>query len=467
MSKIKVINLLKSLSKEELRQLNKFIASPIHNKHAQVTRLFHYLRNNLHRPNDAIYGEKLFGALFPDEEVDMKKLHHVSSYLFKVIEGFLAWYEWKSDQTEVDLSLLKSYSRLQQPQLFFKVLEKSVANLEQSQVKGSQYHHQLFQLEYLRFSQMRTFSKNRNFGLQKLSDLQDVAFLIQILKTACLLLSSQAVSKSTYELGLIPIVQKYCIDNGLLKNPTLAIYHYAAKALTNFQDDDSFQSLKKLLLEHRNRFNIFELYDIHVFALNYGIRRLNMGEKHFMREIFEIYQSGISSKIFKEKDMLAPRTYSNIVMSGLRLGEYEAVESFIYEYKKELPEQQREGLFNYNLAHLHYERKNYKDAMPLLLQIETSDELIACTSKTLLAKMYYELNESESLSNLIQSFRIYLKRKKILGYHRELYSNFILILNKLIHQKNIDNQNELLFIEIKNKKILAEKEWLIAQVKDK
>ncbi|MEO1258145.1 MAG: hypothetical protein AAFZ15_05085 [Bacteroidota bacterium] len=409
----------------------------------------------------------MFGVIFPDEEIDMQKLHHISSYLFKTIEEFLAWYEWKSDQAEVDMALLKSYRRLQQPQLFFKVLEKSVKNLEQSQVKGSQYHHQLFQLENLRFSQMRTVSKNRNFGLQKLSDLQDEAFLIQILKTACLLLSSQAVSKSTYDLGLIPIVQNYCTAKNFLNNPTLAIYYYASKALSDFQDDDSFHSLKELLLEHRSRFNISELYDIHVFALNYGIRRLNMGEKHFMREIFEIYQSGIVSKIFKEKDMLAPRTYSNIVMSGLRLGEYEAVESFIYEYKKELPEQQREGLFNYNLAHLHYERKNYKDAMPLLLQIETSDELIACTSKTLLAKMYFELNENESLTNLIQSFKIYLKRKKILGYHRDLYSNFILLLNKIIHIKDNKNQKEYLFNEIKNKKVLAEKSWLLEQITNK
>ena len=183
-----------------------------------------------------------------------------------------------------------------------------------------------------------------------------------------------------------------------------------------------------------------------------------------MREVFEIYQSGLASGIFLKKGMLAPRTYSNIVMSGLRLGEYTAVEAFIYDYKDKLPAHQRDGFFNYNLAHLYYEQKNYLEAMPLLLQIDTKDTLHTCTAKKLLAKMYFELDEYESLNSLLQSFNIFIKRKQMLGYHREGYLNFIRFVHGILHLKT-DEDKKKLVDEINSTKILTEKVWLLEQVK--
>lgn len=466
MAKIKVVALLKSLTPDEMRLLDKFVKSPIHNKHNQVIQLFSHIRKNIHQPAEKIYSEKLFGKLFPGEQLNLKKLHHVSSYLFKTVEEFLAWNEWKHNSTAQGLELLKAYRRLNQPHFFYKAFNQTIEKQSGVDIRDSNYFHQLFELENLRFSQMRVDSKNKNFYLQELSDAQDEAFIIQKLKTACILLSNQGVTKITYDLGLIPLIQSYVENKNYLQNPTLAIYYYASKVLSNFNDNDSFHQLKELLLKYRERFHTQELYDIHIFAINYCIRRLNTGDQKFMREVFDIYQSGIYSGIFLDQGKLAPRTYSNIVMSGLRLGEYDEVEKFIYSYKGKLPEKQREGFFNYNLAHLFYEKKNYKKAMPLLLQIETYDVLHTCTSKTLLAKMYFELNESESLSNLIQSFKIFLKRKKLLGYHRELYLNFISFLIKLINANKLELLNNI-SEEIKNTKVLAERGWLLKQVEKK
>ena len=463
MAKIKIIDLLKSLSFDEMKLLDKFVKSPIHNKHEHVTNMFSYLRKNIDKPVDHIYGEKLFRALYPKDPIEMQKLHHVSSYLFKVVEEFLSWQEWKKNKTNQDLELLKAYKRLKQPQFFYQTFEKSNSNLLSSKVKDDDYFEQLFKLEEIRFSQMRTDSKNKDSLLQELSNIQDESFIIKKLKTACLLLSIQAVTKKTYDLGVIPYILKLCENSDYLKNPTLSIYFHASKALIDFHDDNAFRELKSLLIKHWERFDTTKLYDIYIFAINYCINKLNKGEQNFLREVFDIYQSGLEAGVFLEEGILAPRTYSNIVMSGLRLGEFDAVEKFIFSYKEKLPRKEREGFFNYNLAHLFYEKKNYIEAMPLLLQIDTKDTLHICTSKTLLAKMYYELKEFDSLNSLLQSFRIFIKRKQMFGYHKEGYLNFIKFISKIINLKSNADKVELLN-DITQTKILTEKVWLLEQL---
>ena len=464
MAKIKIIELLKSLSSDELKLLDKFVKSPAHNKHAQVVSLFKYIRKNIDKPSDLIYGDKLYKYVFPNSPIEMQKLHHVSSYLFKTVEEFLSWHEWKTNETNQKIELLKSYKRLKQPQLFYKTFDNALGTLLNSHVKNDRFYTQRFQLEEIRLSQMRTDSKNKDYRLQELSNAQDEAFIIQKLKTACLLLSNQALSKETYDLGLIPYIISLCEHSEYLNNPTLSIYFHASKALFDFQDDHAFRTLKSLLIQHWERFETAELYDIYIFAINYCINKLNKGEQVFMREVFDIYQSGLEVGVFLEEGMLAPRTYSNIVMSGLRLGEFEAVENFIYDYKAKLPEKQREGFFNYNLAHLFYEKNNYHAAMPLLLKIDTRDTLHLSTSKTLLAKMYFELNEIESLNSLLQSFRIFIKRKQMIGYHKEGYLNFIKYVHKLLNLKNSREKEETIN-EILSTQILPEKKWLLAQLK--
>ncbi len=101
--------------------------------------------------------------------------------------------------------------------------------------------------------------------------------------------------------------------------------------------------------------------------------------------------------------------------------------------------------------------------MPLLLQVGTYDKLHTFLAKTLLAKMYFELKEIDSLNSLLQSFKIFIKRKKELGYHREGSLNFIKFISKLINLKPEDNIEDL-FKEISETKVLTEKVWLLEQV---
>jgi len=442
--------------------LDKFVQSPVHNRHGQVVQLFQYLRKHLHGSEKALNREKVFERLFPGEAFDMQKVHYVSSYLLKVVEEFLAWNEWRQDENNFQIHLLRAYRQHRLEGQFDSTFEKARQELENGNRHDLPHLQQQYQLELEHFNQARTLGGKQDFQLQQLSDTQDIAFVAEKLRTACILLSNQTVMKTTYDTGLLQQVLDFVENHPYREIAIVAVYFYAYRTLVNFEDDDSFRAVKKLLAAHRKSFNLNELHDIYIFAINYCIRRLNSGEQAFMGEAFDIYRMGMETDAFVQNGVMTPRTYSNIIMSGLRLKEFEWVGEFIFQYKNALPEKQREGFFNYNLARLHYEQKNYRAAMPLLLQMEYEDVLLTCLGKILLAKMYFEMDEFESLDSLLASFKTYVNRKKTLGYHRESSLHFIHFTQKLM-QRTPRGATQLAK-EIGETKVVAEKEWLLERL---
>lgn len=446
-----------------MRLLAKFVQSPVHNRHEMVIGLFQYLRKHLHGSEEALSGKRVFEALWPGEPFDMQKVHYVNSYLLKVVEEFFAWNEWRQDEHNFNLQLVRAYRhhRLEGP--FEGIYEKTRQEMETDHRQDLTRLWQQYHLELERFNQARTIGGKQDFQLQLLSDTLDVAFIAEKLRTACILLSNQAVVKTNYDTGLLPQVLAFLENHPCLDIPAIAVYYHAYRTLVNFEDDGSYRRVKQFLANHRQSFNLHELHDLYIFAINYCIRRMNSGEQAFMGEAFDIYRMGMETDAFVQNGVMSPRTYSNIVMSGLRLKEFDWVGKFIGQYKDSLPEKQREGFYNFNLARLHYEQGNYRAAMPLLLQMEYEDVLLTCLGKILLAKMYFEMDEFESLDSLLSSFRTYVHRKKNLGYHRESSLHFIHFTQKLM-QRSPGGAAQLAR-EISDTKVVAEKEWLLERVR--
>ncbi len=465
MHKNKVITVLKSLTADEIRQLDKFVRSPVHNQHEDVVRLFQYVRKYLNGGERALDKERVFGHLFPELAFNMQQIHYLSSYLLKVVEEFLAWKEWKNDEASVGLNLMKSYHSHRLEQLHRTSLSRTISQHENQQIRDSQYYFRVYQLQTQEYLAARTQGRSRDFDLQQLIDAQDVAFIIEKLKNGCNVLSHQALKKTQYNVGLMEAVIDFLAGHPFLELPSVAIYYHAYLALSDFGNEASFGQLKKLLENQQATFPVTDLRDLYLFAINYCIKKLNSGNQNYLREVFEIYLAGLAVDIFIENGELSPWTYSNFVISGIKLREFDQVESFINHYKLSLPEKEREGLFRYNYAFLHYEKKDYQKAMLMLSTTDYGKDLLTtCAAKTLLARMYFEQGEMETLLNLLQSFKVFIGRKELLGYHKDSYGNFINTLLKLINQRAAKTPNlQEIQEDLANFKVVAAKEWLVEQ----
>ncbi len=459
----RLYELFYTLEDEELRKVSKFINSPIFNRREIVVKLFRFMVKN---KSKGWKMEKLFEHLYPNEPYQIKKLHHAHSFLLQRMESYLIWKSTSDDIPSSQLELLKLYRQLKVDKLFNKQLKIADNQIHKHPLKNAR--HLSLKYDFLKeeFYHKREHGRNIEFNLQELSDMQDIAFMADKLKSACTLLSHQAMKKKEYDAGLLQaVLDRIEQEEKYLEYPAISLYYFAFRALTQFEEESHYFQLKSLLKIHIDAFPPQEKRDIIILTANYCIRRLNKGDKGFIREAFDTYRYGLEKNALIENNQLSRWTYNNIILLGLRLNEFDWVEPFIHKYKSSLNPKVREDTYNFNLSKYYVEKQDYQKAMPLLLQTKYDDVLHNLGAKNMLIKMYFELGEWDALESLIENFKTYISRQKDLGYHKENYLNTITIIRKIMRLQPYDQQGkEDVRDEIIQTKILIAREWLLEQV---
>ena len=118
------------------------------------------------------------------------------------------------------------------------------------------------------------------------------------------------------------------------------------------------------------------------------------------------------------------------------------------------------------MARLEHARKNYSSVLELLQKTEYKDLLLNLAAKTIALKTYYELNEISLLESHMDAMKSFIRRKKIIGYHKENYLNLVHFVKQLLELKRFDKvASRKLAQEIQDTKAIAEKVWLLQQIK--
>lgn len=142
-----------------------------------------------------------------------------------------------------------------------------------------------------------------------------------------------------------------------------------------------------------------------------------------------------------EDGSLSEGIFKNIVTVGLGVGEFEWIENFIEEYAAFLPSSIRENARIFNLSYLYFYQKRYSRVMELLGNVEYNDVVYVLGSKLILLQTYYEMNETLAFDSLTDSFRIYIRRNKVMSKNlKREYLNYLNIVKKLMELK-ITKQN--------------------------
>lgn len=445
-----LIQILSSLSPASLKALNKFIHSPYHVTHPGVVELYEQLTDTLSTPAPTL---------------PSRRLYHLTNYLLEAVEKFLALEIWEQRPHEQHRATLEHLRRLQLDHAGAGMLRYARKRLDADPLRGSDHLRSdyLLRLEAYYLSQQEGRAKSAN--VQELADAQDAAYICEKLRTGCLLLSHEAVAKREYDKGLLDGVLQFLEGHRYLQIPAVAAYYHGYFALAGNDADHHFSQLKSLLQEHANRFSVAEMHDLYLMAINFCIRRINQADERFFREIFELYQSGLRQGALLEDGTLSRWTYNNIAVTALRLREFEWVHGFLHAFAPFIPENHREGAFNFNIARYHYDTGDYRQAMQHLLRMEYDDVLQNLAAKTLLCKIYFELEETDTLENQLDSIQIYLRRKKVLGYHKDNYTAFVRFMRKLLAM-NPNNlaEKEKIRGEIEQAPVLTEWEWFLKRL---
>ena len=471
MQKSSLVAILKRLSKRDWREFRKFVRSPYFNQREDVVLLFDYIDEAIHfLPPMGMDREKVFNKVYK-EGFDEKKLRHTTSFLLKILKKYLTQAEFENDQVQTQQYLCKSFRKKGMEAFFEKELTQNRAVLEKEIYRDSKFYFKNYELgmEEAGFTAAHLRNENKNF--QATADSLSIFFVANILKLGCEIQSHQTMSEQVYDLKLLNETLDLIESNKLKDVPVVDLYFHSYQANENLKtntitkSEKHFHELKKLIHQHWRIIPPNEIRDIYLYAINYCIKRLNSGERNFIREAFELFRSGLENETLLEEGILSSFTYKNITRLGMALNENKWVEQFLEEYKKYLHPRERENTWRYNFAFFYFQQEKYKDAMQLLLRVEFKDVLNNLDARRMLLKSYFELGEYKALDSLLDSFSRYIHRQKEMGYHRENYLNLIHFVKKIIHTRVEDKKTwQQLKEEIESTNRLAEKEWLLEKI---
>lgn len=100
--------------------------------------------------------------------------------------------------------------------------------------------------------------------------------------------------------------------------------------------------------------------------------------------------------------------------------------------------------------------------------MDFEDHLSNLFAKTIQMKIYYETGADRLLDAHLDAMKVYLTRKKIIGYHKNNYAKIIKFTRMLIRLNPYDRQAKQALIEkIKNEKLIPDKDWLLREVENK
>ena len=179
-------------------------------------------------------------------------------------------------------------------------------------------------------------------------------------------------------------------------------------------------------------FSAQDLNGLYRTAINFCVKKLNQNNKYYTQKTFELYMYTIEKGILVENKEINRFVFTNTVTLGIKLEELKRLESFIEKYSGFIHEDYKQNTIDYNTAKILYARNQHDEALKVLLTNEFKDTIWNLNAKFIIAKIYFEIRDIKSFQLYLKSFKIYIKRKSNIGYHKTYFTNVTDALTKLL-----------------------------------
>ncbi len=465
MKNSKLIQVLETLSKIELKEFKKYLQSPLHNQRKDVVQLFHLILAKKSAALPLSAKATFYQSLYPNQPYNPVKFDLVVSYLFRLLQNYLAWKNWQTDSHKVQFHAGQSYAKRGLKVIAKNTFDKLTTDISKKPNRSGVYFFKLQQIQWEEHQLADTNSPQTYSEKWAMSTTLDHWYYIEKLKHYCLLLSYQQVYPSTYQLPAIMNILSTLQTSKAIEIPIISIYYHCAKMLKTPENKDNFLTFRDLLFNNQSILPASEFRRLLLMSINFCVRQINNGQRNYLTQLLAFYQVGLSTNSLLENGKLSRITYHNIVGTGINSNNLPWTQEFIGQYKNVLEKKYRESTYSFSLARLAYHQKDYHAVLKLLQKSNYRDLLLNLAAKTLLLKVYVEQDQDALLFSHLEAMQRYLRRKHIIGYHKKNYLNIIKYTKKMRSLNFFDKKELTAFKKsIQTAEVLTEKSWFLDQL---
>lgn len=477
-----IIQILRTISKTELKNLKKFLNSPFHNSLKKINELFTILEKFYPDfTSESLNSEFIFKKLYPNSTYKHSTITNLISKLQKLIEDFLIISNLQKNSKKKNEFLIKEYFGRNLKQLSLKSIfnasteEASTEDID-SDFFLRNYNLNIYKVNYLVNYGMENKKKSNEIFSESLlrANINFVNYFVMELMSNYI--NSVVMLSSIDAKGIKPHLDKMIIDlkiDTLIKNTesfnkytyVINLYLKLVNAFSNLNETKHYLSYKKELYDNIKKLNKDEIYFHYSKMISYcSLRKDKNVDFDFQKEIFEICKIVLANEYYINfaSKFLFINLYKIIVNSAIALEKYEWLKDFIKVYSKKVNPRLHKDAENFGLASLNFATGKYSECLTNLNNIRENVFLLEIRAMKLI--IFYNLSYFNEGLNDLKSFQKFIKiNKSFTQQRRQTLTNFLTYMDKLFLYKIANRKSEIGYYR---KKLSVEenclyKDWLL------
>ncbi len=480
LNRSKLLDLLRTFSNAEFIDFGKFIHSPLHNESLLMIRLYNSLKKFYPEFNSIkLTKENIYCDVYGNVKYDDKKLRDRLSDMHNLSEDYLSWLDYRKDPVKIKRHTLNQFMYRSLETDFNKKFREIQDMIDRTKVKNEYYFYSLHEqlIDKRTFYETRPLPGKRKPFYDDLSaeiDHFTLFFVTKMLIYYTLMLNRGAVLKYDFEYRMYEPIINFIEENNFDKYPLIKSYYLTLKLNKEDGSEKIYFELKKYLIKNADLIEAEDKKLIFTELSNYALKKAYKEKPEFKKERFDLMNLQLKQKTYPDENegWMDLGFFQNYVIESAEAGKLDLTGKFLEEYSLKLNPDKRENVCAFSKGLLHYSQKKYYSALDDLSGIRGVDFGLYIRVRTLLSKIYFDMNDYENVLTLIDSFKHYLSSNPVIpDLMVRKYSNFMNKLKKLTLislRPEIDDYNcHKLLKEINGcsiEEITSNKYWLLERV---
>lgn len=469
MHKNRFVRLMNTFSDYDMKQFERFIHSPYHNRSQQCVDVFNSLKYYLFEvPGINFTKAELCVSVFKDTK-KINTLEVILSKLTKLAEGFIVIERLNRQPYIKQHLLLEELLERQNLEYSRSIITNTINRHETIKQRGEQFYFEHYLLIGNRYSHTILLNeKNAWKDLNEITRVLDEFYLVNRLKLMCEIESYKKRYSTEQNEPQIDPTKELLKPDSIRENPMIAIQYSMLLTISNEREED-FKELLSIFDKYYLDIPKNELLSLYSTITNFCIRKIVQGHSNYAQTLFSIYKKQAEQRVLSNRKYVSGQLVKNIVSLSATIGEFKWAEDFLKLHINDVKPDSRDSVYHYNKAILAFYQKDFKTAMEHLNQTEKIDLSFELGRKTVLLRTYYELKEGLAFDALCKSFREYVHSQNGMPTRlKKAYVNFTTVIRKIerIRQQGEHGKILPLIEKINNYEFLTNKPWLIEKLKE-
>ncbi len=430
MQNSKLITLLRTFSKKEMKDFEKFISSPYFSKGRNVKPLFRILKS--YHPDyksGSLSTEKLFRKIYPDKKFNDKTSMNVIRVMFSELseyaEKFLAFEEIQKENKGFRIYRALSFEMLHRnlDEFAFKVV-----NNNEKRIKNSNYGREFFH-EMIEINDMyATLDIHMNKQYKAFEYIHRAPLYIfgYLIWSIGILANDYITHKRKYnvdvhDMKLIESIissfnpdmfERECYDDGAGTKNLVLLNYYIARSRLNSDDEESLSKAISIFKDNYDSFHFS--VKLTFFGMLHNICIIRAQDKDLLKYASmgnELSTFAFSKGLYTGKNslFLVPAAYTSFFHLKLVVLETNMLKHFIDDAIDLMDVSFREKLRNYSYACLYFKSGEFGKTLEYLSKFKSEETTLKNNSYRLKIAALFESGYTEETIYAIDSYEHYVK----------------------------------------------------------